>query len=50
MDQRVLVRRLRVHFLLIPLAEVVVLSSQRDPLPGKLRAHWLVWQSLIPGR
>jgi hypothetical protein len=46
MDQRVLLRRLRVHFLLVPLAEVAVLSDDRDPLPGTPREHWLVWQSL----
>lgn len=46
MDQRVLLRRLRVYFLLLPLAEVAVLSDERDPLPGTPREHWLVWQSL----
>ena len=46
MDQRVLLRRLRVHFLLLPLTEVAVLSEERDPLPGVPREHWLVWQSL----
>ena len=46
MDQRVLLRRLRVHFLLLPLSEVAVLSDDRDPLPGTPREHWLVWQSL----
>ena len=46
MDQRVLLRRLRVHFLLLPLTEVAVLSEDRDPLPATPREHWLVWQSL----
>lgn len=46
MDQRVLLRRLRVYFLLLPLAEVSVLSDERDPLPGTPREHWLLWQSL----
>lgn len=46
MDQRVLLRRMRVHFLLMPLAEVAILSDGRDPLPGTPREHWLVWQSL----
>jgi hypothetical protein len=46
LDQRVVLRRLRVHFLLLPLAEVVVLSDDRDPLPATPREHWLIWQSL----
>ena len=46
MEQRIFLRRLRVHFLLLPLFEVVVLSEDRNPLPATPREHWLVWQSL----
>jgi hypothetical protein len=34
------------HFLAAPLADVAVLTGDREPLPGAARDHWLVWQSL----